>query len=490
MPGSAPAVSAPTHFYVPHGSIFTIADEVADLMAAVGYQIDEPERMVCRALFPQRPNGEWVGLDSGIVCPRQNLKTATMIGGALHDTFVQGVNVAWTAHEYKTSSEALRDFQALIEGHDWLASEVLAVRTANGKEGFDLRNGARLDILARTGRSGRGMARPRLYLDEGLYLDGKMMGAIVPTMSAMPNAHMVVGSSPGLPTSGILRGMRDRGRSGTDPHIGWIEWSQERTPCVDTQCTHQPGTPGCWLDDLEAVLRVNPAAGRRISLDYLAQERLALASAPVEYLRERMGVWEEPLGNGEGTLFPSEDFASLTDEESHIPDGGLLVFAVDVSWDRSLAHIAVAGLREDGLSHVQVVAVLDPSDVRGWLTSRVRRFAPLAVALQGNGAPVSSLGPELSADGLPVHLLNGADMARATGSMFDAIKAGRIRHLGEPALQQQVSTALARQIGDGVVIDRKKSPIDVSGLTAVTAALWVLDLLTGSAGYDVEASIH
>lgn len=470
--------SPPTHFYVPDGAHFTLADEVADLMVAIGFQVDEPERLACHALYATDARGAWIGLESGIVSPRQNLKTATMLAGALHDTFVQGVErVVWTAHEFKTSSDAFKDLQAIIEGHDWLASEVLAVRTANGKEGFDLRSGSRLDVLARTGKSGRGMGSPRLYLDEGLYLEAKMMGAIVPVVSARRNPHIVYGSSPGLQSSEILRGLRQRGRSGTDPNLGWIEWSQERGDCAQDRCSHEPGTPGCWLDSIDAVLRVNPAAGRRISLDYLRQERLTLSAAPDEYLRERMGVWDDPPEGGAEVVYPLEPWQAGLDAESEVGASGFLVFGVDVSWDRETAYVAVVGYRDDDLIHGQLIHTCSPADVAAFLEERVARFRPAAVALQGGGSPVASLTEEIvrAIDGqCEVRELTGADISRACGVTHDVIKSERLRHHGQPALDHALRRAASRPLGDGWALDRKKSPIDIAPLVALTNAIYVL----------------
>lgn len=479
MSVSAPPGSLPTHFYVPEGARFTIADEIADLMEAVGYQVDEPERMVCRALYPQRADGNWIGLDSGVVAPRQNLKTATMIAGALHDTFVQGIErVIWTAHEFKTSTDAFTDFQSIIEGHDWLSAEVLAVRTSNGKEGFDLRNGARLDVMARTGKSGRGMGTPRLYLDEGLYLQGKMLGAIVPTVSARPNPHIVIGSSPGLQSSGPLREMRTRGRSGSDPWLGWVEWSQDQGACADEKCSHYPGTAGCWLDDEDAVARVNPALGRRITMDYVRQERLILADAPVEYLRERMGVWEDPPEGGGSTVYPLEEWAQCRDELSAVGPVGHLAFGIDVSWDRSTAYVAVAGLRDDDLTHVQLIHSCNPTDLVDYLADRCARFGPVGVAMQSTGAPVSSMLDELHKAlddlGIPILEMGGQEMARAYGVTFDAIKSAQVRHTGQASLDHPMRLAVSRFVVDGFALDRKKSPVDIAGLVAMTNAVYLL----------------
>ena len=473
----APPVSPPTHFHVPDGSRFTIADEVADLMDAIGYQVDDPERQTCRALFPQQPNGDWAGLESGIVAPRQNLKTATMIAGALHDTFVQGVErVVWTAHEFRTSSDAFRDFRGLIESHQWLADEVLTVRTANGKEGFELRNGSRLDIIARTGRSGRGMGAPRLYMDEALYLDGRMMGALVPTMSARANAHMVYGSSPGILSSNVLRGLRRRGRSGLDPNLGWIEWASERVACADPDCVHQFGAEGCWLDDEDAWWAVNPALGRRITLDFVRQERRALASEPVEFLRERMGVWEDPPNEGGVTVFPLDEWIESTDATSEVADGADVSWAVDVSWNRATAYVSAAGRRDDGLLHARVVHYCDPSEVAAWIGQRVGMRPSAAVALQGTGAPVSSLLEEITraVDGrCPVVAMSSSDTSKACGVVFDAVKSGALRHVGDPALDRSLLLARARPLGDGWALDRKGSPVDIANLVSLVNAAWL-----------------
>jgi hypothetical protein len=491
MPRAVRKPDPPAFFHVPDGSRFTIADETADLMREVGYTVEEQELLALHALAPQAKNGDWIGLESGIVCPRQNLKTATMIGLALHDTFVQGVSrVVWTAHEFKTAGEAFRDLRAIVEGTPYLDADVLRIRTANGKEGFELRNGSRLDIIARTGRSGRGMAGDRLYADEALFLEGRMMGALVPTMSARRNAHLVYGSSPGVQDSEILRGVRDRGRSGTDPHLGYIEWTSPRGPCADPECLHRVGAAGCRLDDEELWWASNPALGRRITLEFVRQERRALESAPEEFMRERLGWWEDPVGAGEGTLYPVEEWLDCEDAGSEPGPGAPLVFSVDLSWDRERAHIGVAAVRADGLTHVDRVAILQPAEVKGFLAERVRRFAPLAVAVQGSAAPVSSLVPELQDIGIPVHEINGSGVAKASGNLYDAIRQRRIRHVGRQDLFQAASTAVPRALGDGWAIDRKKSPTDVAGLVAVVEALWVLDQLVGSSSYDVASSVY
>lgn len=487
---------SPTHLHIPEDAVFTIADEIGDLLTAVGYQVDAAEKVALRALYPQKRNGDWYGLDSGIVCPRQNLKTSLMLGGALHDSFVQGVKrVMWTAHEFKTSAAAFLEVRQIIEANSWLDSEVLRIRTANGSEGFELRSGAKLNIIARSDKSGRGISAERLYLDEAMYLRAKMMGALVPTMSAMRNAHMVYGSSPGMEASEQLRGIRDRGRARLMP---WVEWSNERGACASPDCSHRVGVPGCWLDNLDAVIRVNPAYPRRISHEYLLDERRTLERTPVEYLRERMGVWEDPIAVEDEQTLPAEEWAACASSTSTVPDGARVAFMVDTSWDRQRSWIAVVGTNADGVPHGEIVAVNAGTDwVIDWLRARIGNFATAAIGVQGNGAPASSLvDPLLEAfgsvdDGGLVSAMSGSDLGSACGQLFDAVKAGSMVYRPLQQLDEAVKRAAIRALGDSWLWDRKKSPVDIAPLVALTGALslWLTAPDTSPSVYETRGLI-
>jgi hypothetical protein len=474
---------------VPDGAVFTIADEIADLMVDLGYQVDEPEKLACRALYAQKADGDWIGLESGIVCGRQNIKTTVMLAGAIHDLFVQDVpKVNWTAHEFKTSTETFGEFRRLIDSHSWLSRRVKRIRESNGKEGVDLHSGARLNILARSKRSGRGMASGRLYGDEALFWTDQQLGAIVPTMSAQKNAHLVHGSSPGMLLSAALRRLRGRGRSMADPYLGWIEWGSPVRPCAREDCAHRPGTAGCQLDDEQSWWLANPALDRRITRDYVRQERLAM---PVEeFARERMGWWEDPLEEDDAGPYDVEGYDACLDEDAALPDGATVVFTLDMSWDRSMVHVAVAGFLEPGVPYTREIARMSPSDLPGWLPSRIRRWAPLAIGLQGGSSPAASLQPDLAEAGVDVRLLNGAEIAAACGRLKDMIADRSFKHPDEPQIQAAIQRVVVRSLGDGWVIDRKKSPVDVAGLVAEAEALWLLEHVVGSADYSLADSVH
>lgn len=459
--------------------MFTIADEVLDLMPEIGYDVGEPERLAVRAMLPQRRNGRWAGLRSCIIAARQNIKTASMIACAIHDTFIQDLDVVWTAHEFKTSADAFKDFQAIIEGNDELAAEVLRVRVANGSEGYDLRSGATLRIVARSGRSGRGFSKvPRLYLDEGLYLESKMLGAITPTMAAIDNAHLVIGSSPGILTSSVLREIRASGRSGEDQDLGYVEWTSERRPCLREDCTHAPGVEGCALDDEDLWWQANPALDRRISREFLRNQRKVLAAAIPEFMREHMGWWEDPPTGALDVDRPvaPDKWADLEDPTASLPVDAPFAFGADTSWDRQASWIASAGLLPDGRVYVELAASNFGTEwVPQWLANRTRGRL-LAVGWQRGGAPVSSLTEAIERD-LPERMcrpLSGTEVAAASGLLHDLVEAGQIVHIGQEHAQASVDGARWRSLSDARAIDRKASESDASALVAMAVAVYLV----------------
>lgn len=497
------APSPPAYWHVPEGSIFTIADEVADLMRAIGYTVEEPEVLALRAMLPQKPNDTWAGLMSAVIAPRQNIKTASMIGSAMHDTFEQGLDVVWTAHEFKTSTDAFNDFQAIIEGDDALAADVLKVRTANGDEGFDLRNGANLRIVARSGKSGRGFTKVgRLYLDEGLYLTPKMLGAITPAMAAAPNAHIVVASSPGILTSEVLREIRRRGRSLSDPSLGYVEWTSERAltpdelalplsqrpsvrpPCVRADCLHAPETPGCALDDEGLWWRGNPALDRRIPREFLREQRKVLAGPSLqEFMREHMGWWEDPPTEDDvASQIPADAWAARLRADAVAPEGSRVAFGVCRSWDRERIWIGAAALLPDGGELVTLVPWDDKLGLVNspveWLASRRAHWNPVAIGGQIGSSPEADLIQQMQEDHRLADItqsMTGTDVGIACGTFYDAATKGPLVHIGQEQLDNAIKHAVVRAFGDVWVWDLKASPVDAAGLKAVTIARHLLD---------------
>jgi hypothetical protein len=472
---SAPA--KPAHYWVPEDARHEVGDAIADMAVALGFQVEEPERLALRALAPARRDGSWATLSSAIVCGRQNIKTWALEMVVVSDVWDRGIKRAtWTSHRYKTTQQAFQDIVALVDNFDWLRKRVHKVRTAKGEEGFELTSGARLDYLSRSTGGGRGLTGDTVVLDEALFLSPTMMGALIPTLSSRPNPHVLYGSSPGLRESEVLRNIRDRGRASNDPSLSYIEWASDREPCAASDCNHSPGVAGCRLDDEKRWYLANPALGRRISLDYVRMERRELP--PAEFMRERLGWWEDPPTMTDAQIISPDDWAAAISSEP-LPDDCRVALAVDTSWDRMKTWITAAAERPGGLVDVSLVA-----DDLGteWVVDRLRplveRLNPVGIGLQASGAPVSSLvEPLRAAFGDLVRPLSGQDLARACGATYDVITSRKLTHADEPALNEAVKGVVVRPFSDAWLWDRKISAVDVAPLVGVTEALYLLQTI-------------
>lgn len=472
----------PAYRWVPEHSSSAGA-EAADLAASAGFVLDAEQRLLLDALLAEKPNGKWAAFEACVICPRQNGKSAALVAMVLADLYLFGTRrVVWSAHEVDTALESFREIKHLIESNDHLAREVKRTKTgeiaheATGREAIEFRNGARLRFKARTRTGGRGLAGDRVVLDEAFALKPTMMDSLVPIMSARSmtgNPQMVYASSAGQVDSTVLRGVRDRGRAGGDDALAYVEWCAPVKPCASEWCEHFPGTRGCVLDDEEMWHRSNPALGRRISVEYLRQERRILT--PEGFATERLGWWREPIANQGG--IPADIWQACENPAATVTN--VTGIAVDVTPEFSHTSVSVSG---DG--GVELVAHERGSS---WVAALARHLVDTfdcPVALDARG-PAGVLVPELVAVGIEPVKPSGADMAQACASFMDSLIRRLVWHAGQYDLDAAVRGAKTVESGDSFKWSRKNSAVDISPLVAVTLALWAAGQSTGTSETNI-----
>jgi hypothetical protein len=441
----------PTHVHLPADRVTSVGPDLCDLAAEAGLELDDWQAwFVDQAMGESVPGRRWSAFEVACLVSRQNGKGALLEARQLGGLFyLREPLQVHTAHEFKTAYEHFLRIVNLIEGCPAMDRKVQRVRRGAGEQAIELKTGERLRFLARSTGSGRGLTGDVVYLDEAFALTAPMMGALLPTLSAVPNPQVWYTSSAPRTSSEVLHQVRRRGRAGSSARLFFAEWALD----VDAD-----------PEDVDNWYTTNPALGIRISEDFVRAELDAMRTMPAEFRRERLGV-PEPLGT-EVSAVPN--WADLADPASTIATS--LCLALDVAPDRTSATFGAAGRRADGRFHVEAV---DRRPQTGWVLERAAELSarwgvPVRVE---KGSPAAAFLAPLREALIDVVEVSPAQHAEALGQFLDACANDNLRHLGRSVLDAAVANAERRVTGDAERWARRSSRVDISPLVAVTLAL-------------------
>jgi hypothetical protein len=457
-------------------------DEAIDLAASAGLMLDPWQKFVLRNSLGERPDGRWAAYEVGLIVARQQGKGSVLEARELAGLVLFGERmIMHTAHEVKTAKQHFARLERLIDTSDDLRKRLYKVRRGNNDPGLDMKDGAKLHVMARSTGSGRGFSGDLVALDEAYALKPDHMEASGPTMLARDNPQVWYVSSPPLDAvSGeVLMGIRDRAEAGSAGRMAWFDY----------------GLPGS-LDRLDRI-NLDDRANWYAALPSLRSGRVReesvqamrdLLPTDAGFAREILGIWPPGLG-GSFRIIPEQDWADGHDADSEIH--GTFVLAAAVSVDRSRSSIAAVGARTDGDLHMEVTATplrIDNRNGAGWVIPRLieicKKRMPAAIVLDEFGPTGSLIAPlkraleDEFADRAPEVIgLGTAAVARAWGMFYDGISGpdrdGRnLHHIGQPELTSAVANADVRSLGDGKTWDRRTPTTDITPVVAATHGVY------------------
>lgn len=453
-----------------------------------------------------------------VLVARQNGKSTLSQVLSLFFLYELGTDlVLGTAQDLDTAEEVWDGALDIIEDTPELAALADTPVKANGKKAIRLISGERYKVKAANRRAGRGLSGDLILLDElREHQSWDAWGAITKTTMARPAAMIWALSNAGDATSVVLRYLRkaahaaigdpDGINADDDPatllpteseidhmedlaadDVGDLDLEDFEEEDVDSLGIFEwSAKPDCSVSDRDGWAQANPSMGHGISERTLAGD--SKGDPEWVFRTECLCQWSE--GSLEGP-FPPGSWDEGSDAESRIGAESERTWCVDVSGDRSMSYIGIAGWRDDGEPHVEVVAQrAGTSWVTEWFEDKdSRREWP--VALQAKGAPVSSLLEDLQAvEGLTVVEWGGSALGAATGAFYDGVRCEpivnketgetripkRIHHRPQPVLDIAAATAAVKLLSDGAMVwNRTRSPVDVAPLVAVTGAHWLLN---------------
>lgn len=372
-----------------------------------------------------------------------------------------------------------------------LVSEAMPPAESNGSESIILKNGAQYQIAASTSGGGRGDSISRAVLDElREQRNWEGWAALSKTLNGTFNSQLWAISSAGDARSVVLKDLREAAIAALQEYDEYvssgIQSIEEYANTHDTSIGlfEWSALEKCALDDPDAYLQSNPSIGYGYEVEALLSD---LESGEPESVTrtEVLCQWVE------STIEPFMDskWHDLTDaprfnergaqvsEGSQIADGSHMTIGIDTTFtNRSMTYISVAGYRDDGRIHVEVVRMRAGML---WVVPEVVRLAEehgiRHVAVQSRGCPAADFVQPLKDAGLEVMEIFGTTMLNSAGRLKDRVRDGLLRHRGQPILNMAMDHGVAKQLSGMDIWDGSASVVDVAPARSVTNAVLALE---------------
>jgi hypothetical protein len=447
------------HVVVPSRLASTGWPAVRDKCKLLGIRFDAWQDGAGRIILSKRLDGSYATSVGGVVLsiPRQVGKTFLLgaICFALCLLF-PGTTVVWTAHHVATADETFSAMQAFARRRKiWphVAKVLIDDMTV------EFKNGSRVMFGARERGFGRGFAKVDvLVFDEAQILTERAIDDMIPAQNQAANALLLFAGTPPRPTdpSEVFTAKRAKALSGESDDMAFIEFSAD-----------EDADP----DDREQWAKANPSFPKRTPATAILRLRENLTDD--SFRREALGMWDTSKGLA---VIDSTSWGLVADPASMAIER--LALAVDVSYDRSVASVSLAGERPDGLWHVELDEQRAGTGwVVPWIVGRCERNEIRAVVIDG-GSPAASMIDELAKHKIKVTTTSTREVVAACGQFYDLVMGVGLRHTDQPQVNVALSEARKKPVGDGWIWNRKSPHSNITSVISGTLALWGAQTMT------------
>lgn len=391
-----------------------------------------------------------------------------------------------TAHK-ETAAQEIKDLATkAVRASDALADSYAHNYTSNGNNYLVLKNGARYRVEAASDDLGRGLTVTDLLFDElRQQKSWDAWTAGTNTTNAIPSSQTITVSNAGEAKSVVLSSLRKRAINEIDDYFSHLEAHGDlddyEAPSLGLFEYSAPDNASIW--DRNGWAQSNPSlnhaapGGKPIVTERMIASKARLVGVPGEGMPEhkyRTEVMCQWVSVSADPTFPPELVEACIDDDSEIDPASPLSISMDISHDRGRGYIAVAGYREDGIPHVEIIQERAGTE---WIADTLANgleVDPGAVVVQGRGAPATALIPYLEKEGVSVVKCEGANLPASASQFDDRIRNGTIRFRDDSSLMPALAETLRKDLGEVWVWNRKDSPVDAAPLCAVSQALWGL----------------
>jgi len=399
---------------------------------------------------------------------------------------------AWDAALRRCDPTADEDDQEYVV--DDLAEETRRPVKTNGKKSLRLKNNAKYEPRAASRMGGRGKSAARVIMDEMREQQTwDVWGSVSKTKNAIFNSQLWGISSAGDAKSIVLRTLRDGAMKTIREFEQYVETGLQtleefaNTHDIATALFEWSSTPGKPLLDVEGILQANPSVGYKpmfwdsIWSDLLGDE--PEATKRTEILCDWVTSRVAPYLDGDrwsGAADPAvlNDDGEIVELGSQISDTSRMVMGIDVSGDRNMTTIAVAGYRYDGRIHLELIAQRTSMN---WVVKHAKavraKTGITQIAIQTKGVPSADLVDSLIEAGFEIVDISGTVLLNSAGRLSDRLREGMIRHRAQRPLDLAAANGVTKDLNNMPIWDLHGSPVDVAPIRAVNNALVGLEAI-------------
>jgi len=274
-----------------------------DMAVEYGFKPDPWQELVIGQIFAEDV------FQVGFAAPRQNGKNGVLEILELYAAGVLGHVIIHTSHQVKTSIEQFnRMRKRWYENPKYPdLTESVNVSLGKGDEAFIFDNGAKVLFFTRSSISGRGFSADWLILDEAQEMNEDAWAALSPTLTASPDARIVLTGTPPVSSRAGQGVIFQRYRQ--DAYDGALAYGEVYAEWgIGDLEKDDVGSPETWE-------RVNPAWNYRINKNIIRGNARVMDRET--FAREHLGYWYKGVRN---TVYKDDNWAGGTIDARPAPE--------------------------------------------------------------------------------------------------------------------------------------------------------------------------